>query len=297
MNSVDTQLIEPHLRRNDWWPWLPVGLALMAMYVPVYYQMAIRLWSRGQEIHGPIVLAVCFYLLWRQRHLLREPPSNQTQLILGWAFLIFGLLLYAIGDSQAIFLFSVGSQVPVLLGTVLITRGNPAFRRAWFPMLFLLFMVPLPSFLVSTLTGPLKQHVAALSEQTLYLLHYPIARNGVILTIGAYQLFVAKACSGLHSIFSLFAVGFLYLYVAHHGSVLRNTILAASILPIAFLCNVVRVITIALITFYLGNAAGQGFLHGLAGIMLFVLAALSLLLIDYLLGQFVPDPDVHVVTQ
>ena len=282
---------------NGWLPWLPVGLALLAMYVPLYYTMATTLWNRDEQVHGPIVFAVSFYLIWQARHVLREPATSNTRPIAGWIFLIFGLLFYALGQSQQILLFSVGSQILVLLGVVLITRGTTVLKQLWFPIFFIFFMVPLPSFMVDTLTTPLKHHVSALAEHLLYLLHYPIARSGVILTIGPYQLFVADACSGLHSIFSLSAMGFLYLYLMRHDSMLRNIRLIAAILPIAFPSNVVRVVILALITYYLGDEAGQGFLHGFAGILLFIVAVLCLFLVDWFVGLFLPDKPLRASNQ
>lgn len=296
MTSVDREIIEPRSRPTGWKQWLPIGLALLAMYVPLYFRMATTLWSRAEQLYEPLVLAVSVFAFWHHRTLLREPPLTRTQSTTGWLFLSSGLALYAIGWSQRIFIFSVGSQIPVLMGTILITRGMPALRSLWFPILFLFFMVPLPSFVVSTLTAPLKLHVADSAEQILYLLHYPIARNGVVLTIGAYQLFVANACAGLHSIFSLLAAGFLYIYLTRHYSNLRNLLIVSTILPIAFFSNIIRVVVIALITYYMGDRAGQGFLHGFAGVFLFIVAVLCLFSIDLFIGLFFPDSSSKVTT-
>ena len=133
-------------------------------------------------------------------------------------------------------------------------------------------------------TGPLKQHVSEIAEQVLYFFDYPVARSGVTLTVGPYQLLVADACSGLHSMFSLSAMGLLYLYLMQHGSWMRNGILIASILPIAFFANIIRVMILVLVTYHLGDEAGQGFLHGFAGILLFIVALLILFALDGLLG-------------
>jgi exosortase B len=186
-------------------------------------------------------------------------------------------------------LFEVGSQIPVLLGAFLIISGLPLVRALWFPLFFLLFMVPLPGFLVDAVTGPLKGYVSALTEQILYFAGYPIARNGVVLTIGQYQLLVADACSGLHSMFSLSAMGLLYLYLMQRTSLARNLILIASILPIAFAANVIRVMILVLVTYHFGDEAGQGFVHDFAGILLFVVGLLFLFLLDGVLGFFFPD--------
>jgi exosortase len=141
-------------------------------------------------------------------------------------------------------------------------------------------MVPLPGVLVDSLTLPLKHAVSVVAEQLLYWAGYPVARRGVVLTVGQYELLVADACSGLHSMFSLSALGLLYLHLVRHTNWVRNALLIVSILPIAFAANILRVLVLVLVTYHLGDAAGQGFLHGSAGIVLFMAALLMLLLLD-----------------
>ena len=99
-----------------------------------------------------------------------------------------------------------------------------------------------------------------------------------------YQLLVADACSGMHSLYSLTALGLLYLYLMKHASLVRNAILAACIIPIAIGANIVRVIFLVLVTYHLGDEAGQGFLHGFAGMVLCIAALLLLFVIDSALG-------------
>lgn len=269
--------------------WWPVLLGLAAMYAPTYYDLANGLWNSEEHAHGPIVLIVALFLVWRSRAALLSPVAEKSSPALGWAVLIPGLLIYALGRSQDIILFEVGSQIPVLIGALLITTGFPAVRAMWFPLFFLIFMVPLPGFIVDAATGPLKQYISVIAENILYAVGYPIARNGVVLTIGQYQLLVADACSGLHSMFSLSAMGLLYLYLMQRTSAARNIILIASILPIAFAANVVRVMILVLVTYHFGDEAGQGFVHDFAGILLFVVGLLFLFALDGLLGFIFPD--------
>jgi exosortase/archaeosortase family protein len=104
-----------------------------------------------------------------------------------------------------------------------------------------------------------------------------------VLSIGQYQLLVADACSGLHSMFSLTALGTLFMYLMNRPSRVHNAIMLASILPIAFVSNIVRVVVLVLVTYHLGDEAGQGFLHGTAGIVLMVVALGILFALDALL--------------
>ncbi len=92
------------------------------------------------------------------------------------------------------------------------------------------------------------------------------------MTIGQYQLLVTEACAGLQTMFTLEAMGLLYVSLVGRGSPRHNGILAVLIVPIAFGANVIRVIVLALVTYYYGDAAGQGFLHGFSGIVLFATA-------------------------
>jgi exosortase B len=162
-------------------------------------------------------------------------------------------------------------------------RGWSGVRALWFPLLFLCFMVPLPGMLVDMITGSLKQQVSVVAENVLYLAGYPIARNGVIISIGQYQLLVADACSGLNSMFSLTALGLLYLYIMNYRNWLHIGLILLAILPIAFLANVIRVMALVLITYYFGDEAGQGFAHGATGMVLFIVALLMLMAYDSLL--------------
>ncbi|MBN8763979.1 MAG: exosortase B [Thiobacillus sp. 63-78] len=273
-------------------PWWPVLLGLLVLYVPTYWMLAHGIWNSEEQAHGPIVLIVTLFLIWQQRALFLADvgtPPTRGQTAIGWTLLVIGLLVYALGRSQDILIFEIGSQIPVILGVLLITLGAKAARALWFALLFLVFMIPLPGFIVDAATGPLKQYISIIAEQVLYAAGYPIARSGVMLTVGPYQLLVADACSGLHSMFSLSAMGLLYLYLMQRSSVTRNLIIMAAILPIAFVANVVRVMVLVLVTYHLGDEAGQGFLHGFAGIMLFIIGLLFLFVLDWVLGFIFPD--------
>jgi exosortase B len=265
------------------WHWLPLALGLAVLYLPTFYGLNRTLWNEDEHAHGPLILMVVLWLFWKLRQDYLSAPDRPAT-VLGGLSLGFGLLLYVIGRSQSIVLFEVGSLIPVLAGVVLLTKGVETLRRLWFPLLFIVFMVPLPFIVTDALTGPLKRQVSMIAEYLLYTAGYPIARDGVILIVGQYQLHVADACSGLNSMFSLSAVGLLYLYLMQYRSRWRNALLIASILPIAFAANIVRVVILILITYHLGDAAGQGFAHGFAGMVLFVIALLLLFAFDSLLG-------------
>jgi exosortase B len=267
-----------------WLQWLPVAAGLAALYIPTFYDLAGTLWQEDDHAHGPIILGVLIWLIWRQRSSLLA-ATGQTAPLAGFALLLCGLLFYVVGRSQEINVLQVGAIVPILGGALLAMRGWSAVRTFWFVLLFSVFLIPFPNVFVDAVTGPLKQHVSAVAEHLLHAAGYPIARSGVVLYIGQYQMLVADACAGLNSMFSLSALGMLYLYLVQRSSVVHNALVVASILPIAFAANIVRVLALILVTYHFGDEAGQGFLHGAAGMVLVMAALLLLLLLDGLLAK------------
>jgi exosortase B len=272
--------------RNTWREsgaeWLPVLLGLLLLYGPVFYDLANGVWQVADYAHGPIILAAVVWLIWDKRSLL-VVASGSTSPIQGVVLLTIGLIMYVLGRSQHINLFEIGSIVPVFAGVLIAMRGWQALRAYWFMLIFAVYLIPLPEFFVDAVTGPLKKSVSEIAEQILYSAGYPIARSGVELTIGQYQLLVADACSGINSMFSLSAIGMLYLYLMRYKSWLHNSVILASLLPIAFCANVVRVVFLVLVTYHFGDAAGQGFVHKFSGMVLFVVALITLLLLDAVL--------------
>jgi exosortase B len=250
--------------------WLAM-LGFAVLFIPSYFSLAELVWSTDEQSHGPMVLGSCIYLIWAMRDKLLQLEARPAPFS-GLTCIVVGLLFYVVGRSQQIIEAEGFSQIPIVIGCFLLLFGWRGIRLAWFPLFFMLFMVPLPGALVSAVTMPLKQAVSIVAEQVLFWMNYPIARTGVTLTIGQYQLLVADACSGLNSLFTLEALGLLYMNVMNYKSKTRNIALAVMIVPISFVSNVTRVITLVLITYYLGDEVGQGFAHGFAGLLLFAVA-------------------------
>ena len=270
------------------WPttWLIAIAGFLAMYVPLYLWAARGIWQTEEQGHGAIILVVMVWLFWTLRHAIDDSPVRPAPLAGGLVFGL-GLLIFLVGRVFDISILGFASQPFVVAGALLLLRGPAALRLAWFPVLYFVFMVPLPGMLVDAITGSLKGMIANIVEALLYQIGYPIARSGVILSIGPYQLQVADACSGLHSMFSLSALGTLFMYIMARASRLHNAIMLAAILPIAFAANIVRVMTLVLVTFYLGDEAGQGFLHGAAGMVLMLVALAFFFLLDAVLEKII----------
>lgn len=272
-----------HALSFGWAPFWIVLAGMAAMYGPSFHDLFNGIWSTDENAHGPIVLAVALWLLYTKWNDIADRIEPAPAPILGWPLVAASLLFYILGRSQDILIFEIGSLIPMLAGLILVFFGRATLLRLWFPLFFMLFMIPLPGILVDAVTQPMKMGVSWAAEHLLYALGYPIARTGVILVIGQYQLLVADACAGLHSLFTLEALGLLYLNLVRHDSFARNVTLAILIVPISFCANVIRVIVLTLITYHFGDEAGQGFLHGFAGMVLFISALILIIGVDSML--------------
>lgn len=263
-----------------WW-WLAIGLCVL--YAPTLRDLFTTIWASDEQGHGPIVLGLSVWLLWRDWDKVNDTEASEPSIVWGWMLLVLSLLLFTFGRSQRILSLQTVSAIGTVIGCVLLVRGSRQLKAVWFAVFFMCFMVPLPASLVDAVTQPMKLAVSTVAAWLMDKAQYPVARSGVILQVGPYQLMVADACAGLHTLFTLEAMGLLYLNVVRTASAFRNIMLALLIVPISFAANVIRVVTLALITYHYGDAAGQGFLHGFAGMVLFLSALLLIMALDGLL--------------
>ncbi|HET9651063.1 MAG TPA: exosortase B [Usitatibacter sp.] len=282
MSTVLSQHGVAPAARRSWRPWALVVLGFACLYVPTYLDLARTLWRDDAYAHGPIVLAAFLWLAWRSRDFLLRAPLAPSP-VAGTLLFVAGLLLYLLGRTQSLPVFEVASHLPILAGVLLLLVGPHAVRHLAFPLLFLAFLVPLPGFVMDAVTVPLKDLVSVAVQWLLGAMGYPVERSGVVLGLGEHQMLVADACSGLNSVFSLFALALLYSHVTGPRRPARTALLLAGIVPIAIAANILRVALLVLVTYHWGEDAAQGFMHGFAGMVLFVSAFVLLLAYDRLL--------------
>ncbi len=260
----------------------PILFGLLAMYVPTVSYLLDTLWSSDEQAHGPLILMIVAYLFWSKKSEV-VLAASKTEQSFGGLFFLVGVCFYIVGRSQEIVALDLGSLIFVLLGLVLIYGGTKLLKLYWFPLFFLIFMIPLPGSMLDAITLPMKTAVSYVAANILYWFDYPVARTGVIIQISQYKLLVANACAGMHTLISLEALGLLYLNLVKHDSFARNLTLAILIVPISFTANVIRVMTLILVTYYFGDEVGQGFIHGFAGMLLFTVALVLIMSVDSLI--------------
>lgn len=261
--------------------YIAILLSILILFTPVFHDLFVTVWNTDTQSHGPIVLGIgIWFFYFKTKQILEKPQTFNPVPALGWPLILIGAFLYLVGYSQSVYIISILSLVFILCGLICILFGAKIALKYWFALFFFIFLIPWPTSVIDTLTQPMKIAVSFAADHLLYALDYPIARSGVILQIGQYKLLVADACAGLNSLFTLEAIGLLYINVINHQAFWRNVLLAVLIVPVSFISNVLRVCTLALITYHMGDEAGQGFLHNFSGMVLFLTALILIIVID-----------------
>ena len=262
--------------------WVGAGLLLLGLAsiaIPTMIYVAQESWSKEEGSHGPIVLFTGLWLLWRQWSEARALAAPPRALVAA-PVLAASLVFYALARITQIVEVEGYAMYACLLAVLFGLVGTQAMKRMWFPLFYLVFIFPPPEMLVATVTLPMKTELSKAAVSFLDLLGYPIGGEGVMIYIGQYELLVAAACSGLNSIISLSAITLFYIYVRHQADWRYAALLVVLIVPVALLANFVRVLILILLTYHVGEAAAQGFLHNFAGVCMFAVALATIYLLD-----------------
>jgi exosortase len=169
-------------------------------------------------------------------------------------------------------------MIATLGAVILFFGGWKLVKYTWLPVAFLVFAVPLPDRYYRAITIPMRIWAASIASSMLNLvkdLH--ATASGVIIDVfykGVHMqpaLDVAEACSGMRLLMAFVALGVAMAYL-HKRPVWLRLVLLASTIPIAILCNIVRVTVTGFIYVMIGAKYSQGIYHDILGICMLPLA-------------------------
>jgi exosortase len=276
--------IDPWVLLRTAWPAL---LGFAALAVPTVLDFSKTAWTRESGEHGPLILVTGLWLLWRQISGL-GPEARRGDAWLSALIFLPSLILHVFGR---VFDFASLEMIGLLgVGLAMLhdAIGLPALLKNWFVVLYLGFAVPPPGALIDRITAPLKQFVSEAAMRAVQLLGVPSSRQGVTLYVSKYQLLMEDACSGMNSLVGLTAISLLYIYLLRGSSARYALLMTVFVIPIAIVGNILRVITLILLTYFAGDEVAQGFLHYTAGFVLFGMDLLLVFALDNLLIRVVP---------
>ena len=243
--------------------------------------------------HGMLVPILAVFLVFlKRKEISRIEPDPSS---LGLFVILLGVLQFLLGTVANELFTTRSSLILVILGVLLTLWGKRGARTLLLPVLYLIFMIPLPYIVYNALAFPMKLFATQWSVFFLDLLRISAYREGNIIHLPNTTLEVVNACSGLRSLMSLITFGVVFAYVAQKRNLAR-AVLVAAILPIAIVANIVRIIVTALLAIHKGPETADGFLHDASGAVVYTVATLMVFGVNELLRLFrrdrpEPSPD------
>jgi exosortase len=253
---------------------LAAALALVCAYAPVLARLVAQWASDDNYSHGFLVVPFSIYLAWQRRAQIAEADSRPSTL--GLALIVCSAVAFAAGQFGAELFLTRMSLIGMTAGAIGWIFGGRRLRVLALPLLFLLFMVPLPALVFNQVTLPLQFVASAAGEALIRAAGVPVLREGNVLQLPGGSLEVVQACSGIRSLESLAMVGVAISCLRGGG---RSMALFSAIaaVPIAIVTNAVRIAGTGIASNWLGAAAAEGFFHAFTGVALFTAGIVGLL--------------------
>jgi EpsI family protein len=255
--------------------WLILGGIVLLLYHSVLWQLIAQWWIDENYSHGFLVPLFSAFVIWENRDRLRQVPAQPTWR--GLVVLLVSLGVLFVGTAGAELFLTRTSLLGVMAGLVLFFSGWPMLKQLAYPFGVLLLMIPIPAIIYNQIVFPLQLLASQLATTCLQVFHLvPVVREGNILILPSTQLEVAEACSGIRSLMSMLTLGVFYGYFAERKNWIRILICLA-IVPIAVFSNALRVIFAAVAAERWGESATEGLAHLTSGIVLFLVATLTMI--------------------
>jgi exosortase D (VPLPA-CTERM-specific) len=271
---------------------LVVLLAAVVLISAVPFREGLALmwesWITSAEYsHGLIIPFVSAFLIWQQKDRLQRTPLTGSWL--GVAVVMLGGFLLLLGQLATVWFVVQYAFLVTLAGLVLAFTGRAAFRFFAVPLLILVFMVPLPAFVLNNLSSKLQLLSSQIGVWFMRLFDVSVYLEGNVIDLGGYKLQVAEACDGLRYLFPLMTLGFLVGYF-YKGALWKRIAVFLSSIPITILMNSFRIGTIGVMVEHWGIGMAEGFLHQFQGWMVFMLSLMLMLGELTLLSRLGPEP-------
>ena len=244
-------------------------------YFPVWGNLASAWYNNDQYSHGFLIIPICIYILFQKKDVLSKTPVLPSSW--GLVFLIFSLIIYIFAYFCEILTITSLSLVLFTSGVITYFYGFKMFKELIFPLCLLLFMIPIPSQIFTSLTIPLQIFVSKSSVFIGSLLGMPIYREGNVIHLPEQTLQVVQACSGLRSLLSLLTLSAVFSYLTLKSNVLRS-ILFISGIPIAIFVNIIRVLLMILFFYHFNYDLTKGTIHTIFGVVIFAFALIAILI-------------------
>ncbi len=252
--------------------WVALGalVALVVAYYPVFYYWQYHWFrSNGYYSHGILVPFLALYMVWMRREEIRQAEVRPSSG--GLAVVLIALALRVLGHLTQSSTISSLSFLILMYGVVASLLGWSMVRLVWFPILFLGFMMPLPSTIFDEISQPAQEWSTIIANVMLKTIGIETHRVGNVIYIpGGFDLDVGVPCSGFKMLVSMATFAFFFAYYIR-VELWRQVLLVILALPLALVINGLRIALIGIVGTKFGEEAGYTF-HDWSGYLVLVVA-------------------------
>ena len=206
----------------------------------------------------------------------------KSPLILLLIPIVLGIAIYLASSTLRVYFSSALSMLLVLVALILYFYGTKTLYKIAFPIFFLVFMIPLPLYMIVNISFKMKLFVATVAAHILNIMGLYAVQEGSVIKLRSTFVIVDDVCSGLRSLISLLALGSIFAYWMR-GSLGKRVVIMLTTIAIAIITNVCRVVILSTFSEILGVQATKGFVHDMTGLLVFAVAFGMLYLIGRLL--------------
>ncbi|MBN2180461.1 MAG: exosortase [Sedimentisphaerales bacterium] len=248
-----------------------------------------KIWMRSDEYSsGTLVPLLAIYILWTRKETISKCPIKPS--VIGVFIFLLAQLLRLAGQ---IFVYGSAERLSIALSIaalVLLLFGWQLFKKVATTLLFLCLMLPWPNRVQAALSLPLQRWATSSAVFLLELTGYEIIREGNIIHIGQSTVAVAEACNGLRMITAFFVITGLVVLLAKRAW-WEKLILLISSLPIALLCNTIRLAITAVFFTILEGEQWEKLFHDFGGYAMMPLAVAAVIAELWLLEKLTTPPE------
>lgn len=278
-------------RSRTWPAGMIISIAVAAVLLSIAYRIPFNLmrlsWEAADSYysHGFLVPPIAIVLFWIKRKAFLAAPQSSG--LFGYVLLVASCLFLLLGDFLGFMVIQQLSFVPMVAALGLIFFGAERIKAVWFPIAFLLAMVPLPGSVTQSVALNLKLFATSLAVDGVQLIGLPMTREGSFVTWDDDRLLVGDICGGLRSLIALLAIGALMAYFSQTRRWAQWIVMLMSA-PIAIAANVFRIFLLCVVGYKRGSAFASGEFHDISGVIIFVVAFVLFFTLEALLRRAAP---------
>ncbi len=254
--------------------WISIIVVAISTLIalPPYLRLLEDPLSSERYGHIPLIPVVSLFLALRKRREIFRGTASFSAMGLTMIVLSAGILVVKKSFAPEKDVYASICTLAALLilwGSYLLLFGKGCGRKAFFPLAFLAFAIPVPAFLMEKIIIVLTSGSVVMTRLIFDILKVPLLQDGPVFYLPGFFIKVAQECSGIRSSLALLITTVLACHIFLRGF-WRQLLLISIVVPVALLKNAIRIVTLYILSYFIDiRIIEGGYLHKSGGVFFF----------------------------